>query len=54
VGATYADVASGEALTLVDSSGFWELAVRDGSARETLGLGPGAEVRFAPETGAGT
>jgi len=48
VGATYADVASGEALTLVDSSGFWELAVRDGSAREHLGLAPGTQVRFAP------
>lgn len=47
-GGTYADVASGAALTLVDSSGFWELAVRDGSALERLGIGPGAEVRFLP------
>lgn len=48
VGGTYADVESGQALTLVDSSGFWELAVRDGNARERLGLEPGAEVRFLP------
>jgi len=48
VGGTYADVEPGQALTLVDSSGCWELAVRDGSARERLGLEPGAEVRFRP------
>lgn len=54
VGATYADVAPGEELTLVDSSGFWELAVRDGSARERLGLQAGARVRFQPELGATT
>ncbi|HVS17976.1 MAG TPA: SAM-dependent chlorinase/fluorinase [Planctomycetota bacterium] len=52
VGATYADVAVGEALTLVDSSGYWELAVRDGSARAELGLEPGAEVRFTPAAAA--
>lgn len=45
---TYSDVQSGAALTLVDSSGFWELAVRDGSALQKLGIGPGAEVRFQP------
>lgn len=47
-GGTYADVEPGQALTLLDSSGYWELAVRDGSARERLGLEPGAEVRFRP------
>jgi hypothetical protein len=42
---TYADVAPGEALALVGSSGLIEIAVRDGNAAATLGLARGAVVR---------
>jgi S-adenosylmethionine hydrolase len=45
---TYAEVAPGALVALVDSFGYWELAVRDGSAAALLGLGPGAPVRFEP------
>jgi len=41
---TYADVAPGAALALFGSSGHLEIAVRDGSAAETLGLAPGEPV----------
>ena len=41
---TYADVAQGEAVALVGSSGLVEIAVRDGSAAERLGLSRGAPV----------
>ncbi len=41
---TYADVAPGEAAALVGSGGRLEIAVRDGSARETLGLSRGDRV----------
>jgi S-adenosylmethionine hydrolase len=41
---TYADVASGEPLALVGSSGLVEIAVRDGSAATKLGLRRGSEV----------
>jgi S-adenosylmethionine hydrolase len=41
---TYADVASGEPLALVGSSGLVEIAVRDGSAAAKLGLRRGSEV----------
>lgn len=41
---TYADVAPGELLALVGSSGYVEIAVREGSAAERLGLGVGAAV----------
>jgi S-adenosylmethionine hydrolase len=41
---TYADVASGEPLALVGSSGLVEIAVRDGSAALTFGLTRGSEV----------
>lgn len=44
----YGDVAPGEALALVDSEGWIELAVRDGSAADRLGLGPGTPVRLIP------
>ena len=40
----YCDVPTGQALALVDSYGYLELAVRDGSAAECLGLGPGAPL----------
>lgn len=45
---TYADVAPGELLALVGSNGSVEIAVRDGSAAERLGIGRGAEVRVEP------
>ncbi len=41
---TYGDVPAGTALALVGSSGRLEIALRDGSAAEELGLGPGAPV----------
>lgn len=41
----YADVAPGEAVALVGSSGLLEVAVRDGSAARTLGLVRGTQVR---------
>lgn len=43
---TYADVPPGEPLALVGSSGLVEIAVRNGSAAKTLGIGVGDEVRF--------
>jgi S-adenosylmethionine hydrolase len=42
---TYGDVADGELLTLINSDGLLEIAVRNGSAAETLGVSRGAEVR---------
>lgn len=41
---TYADVAPGALLALVGSAGYLEVAVREGSAAERLGLGVGAAV----------
>jgi hypothetical protein len=41
---TYQDVAPGEPLALIGSSGLLEIAVRDGSAEELLNLRPGDEV----------
>ncbi len=46
LGRTYAVVGSGEALALVDSLGWLELAVRDGDAARSLGLRPGDPVCF--------
>ncbi|MFN8497233.1 MAG: SAM-dependent chlorinase/fluorinase [Anaerolineae bacterium] len=43
---TYADVAVGEALAYVGSSGLVEVAVRDGRAAARLGVGVGAPVRL--------
>lgn len=43
---TYGDAASGDLLALVDSEGRVEVAVRDGSAAERLGIGLGAGVRL--------
>ncbi|HEV2126048.1 MAG TPA: SAM-dependent chlorinase/fluorinase, partial [Chloroflexota bacterium] len=45
---TYADVAAGEPLALIGSSGFLEIAVRNGNAQEQLGLKQGSEVRIGP------
>jgi len=42
---TYADTASGEALALVGSSGYVEVAVREGSAADALGLERGSAVQ---------
>lgn len=43
---TYADVAVGEAVALVGSAGFVEIAVRDGSAAATLDLSRGTRVHL--------
>ena len=42
---TFADVPSGHLVAFVGSGGTVEIAVRDGNAARTLGLGVGAEVR---------
>lgn len=44
IGRTYADVRRGEAVWLVGSEGFYELAVREGSARERFHLERGDTV----------
>ncbi|HEY2589712.1 MAG TPA: SAM-dependent chlorinase/fluorinase [Tepidisphaeraceae bacterium] len=49
---TYQDVAPGEPLALIGSSGLLEIAVRDGAAKELLNLKVGDEVILAtPVTG---
>jgi S-adenosylmethionine hydrolase len=48
-GSTYADGADGEAIGLANSFGVIEIAVRGASARDHLGLAPGAAVRFERE-----
>ena len=45
MGRTYADVATGEAVALVGSSGLIEIAVRDGNASTMLDLRRGSIVR---------
>lgn len=45
---TFADVASGAVVAFTGSGGTVEIAVRDGSAAEQLGVGVGAEVRACP------
>ncbi|HEX9293480.1 MAG TPA: SAM-dependent chlorinase/fluorinase [Gemmatimonadales bacterium] len=42
---TFADVPSGHLVAFVGSGGTVEIAVRDGNATRTLGVGVGAEVR---------
>lgn len=49
VARTYGDVARGEGLAVVGSDGNVEVAVRDGSAADAFGLGPGARVALVPE-----
>ena len=44
---TYADTGVGEPLALVGSNGYVEVAVREGSAADALGLGRGDAVRVA-------
>lgn len=48
---TYSDVAVGESLVLVGSTGFLEIAVRGGSAGFQLGVQVGADVRVEWEGG---
>jgi S-adenosylmethionine hydrolase len=43
---TYADVAPGEAVALVGSSGLIEIAIRDGDAATQLNLTRGSTIRF--------
>jgi hypothetical protein len=43
---TYGDVPQGEPLALIGSSGLLEIAVRDGSAAQVLGLKVGDEVSW--------
>jgi S-adenosylmethionine hydrolase len=43
---TYADVESGELLAYVGSSGYLEIAVRDGSAAARLGVNVGDAIRI--------
>ena len=47
---TYADVAPGQPLALIGSSGLLEIAVRDGSAAASLGLRAGDEVALVGPT----
>jgi len=49
---TYGEVAPGELLALEDSEGRLELAVRDGSAARTLGVGVGHPLRVEVLEGA--
>ena len=42
---TYADVAVGEPVALVGSSGLLEIAIRNGNSAESLGLQRGDAVR---------
>ncbi len=46
---TYQEVGKGEALAYVGSSGFLEIAVREASAEELLGAGPGTSVLLEVE-----
>jgi S-adenosylmethionine hydrolase len=45
---TYAEAAPGEAIGVIGSTGFIEIAVRDGSAATSLGLSRGARVVLHP------
>jgi S-adenosylmethionine hydrolase len=49
----YFEAGAGELCALVGSSGFLEVAVRDGSAAARLALGRGAAVRVRPDGGGG-
>jgi S-adenosyl-L-methionine hydrolase (adenosine-forming) len=50
VSRTYSDVGVGHVVAYVGSSGALEIAVRDGSAAERLGVGVGTPVMAAPES----
>lgn len=45
---TYAEAEPGRPFLLWNSSGFLEIAIRDGRASDALGLAPGAAVRLVP------
>jgi S-adenosylmethionine hydrolase len=45
---TYAEVAAGSPVAVVGSSGFIEIAVRDGDAARVLGLSRGSAVILRP------
>jgi len=47
----YAEADPGGLLALVDSFGFWEVAVRDGDAAARLGVGAGEPVTFRRRQG---
>jgi len=47
--ATYAEGGPGEAIGVVGSTGFIEIAVRDGNAAKSLGLSRGARVVLHPD-----
>jgi S-adenosylmethionine hydrolase len=51
--ATYAEVAPGELVALVNSFDVLEVAVREGSAARSLGVGRGAEVVLRPTSSGG-
>jgi hypothetical protein len=51
---TFADVESGSPVAFVGSDGLLEIAVRDGSARERLGVGVGARVQVRFGSGGGS
>jgi S-adenosylmethionine hydrolase len=46
---SYSDAAPGAVMALVNSGGMLEIAVRDGSAEQMLGVGPGAPVLLHPD-----
>jgi S-adenosylmethionine hydrolase len=50
--ACYADIPTGSASFIAGSAGLAEISVRDGSAADSLGLGPGDEVELV--TGGGS
>ncbi len=47
---TYSDAAPGQPLCLIGSSGFLEIAVREGNAAAALGIGTGRELVAAADT----
>lgn len=49
-GRTFADVAPGELVVLLDSAGHVAVAVNRGSAATVLGIGPGTEVVIGPRS----
>jgi len=51
---TFADVAPGELVALVDASGLLALCRRDGDGAHALGLSPGVAVQLAPARAQGT
>lgn len=48
VRATFSDVAPGDPVMLIDSSGWLTLAVNQGSASDRYGVAPGVSVRMRP------